>query len=158
MLNKELIASTSEEAHVLMTVKKFNASVGDMDRFYVGWSDGEFGKVNRIPFWKTEGVDRILKGIYGVIFFEDPISETIVEKQHDRDFMGAITISINGGTASFNLDGASTSSSVDGDPFDLTRSVNDVLSIRFTPPLPDIYKKVKQVFTRSRKEGVVNAA
>ena len=134
MLNKELIASTSEEAHVLMTVKKFNASVGDMDRFYVGWSDGEFGKVNRIPFWKTEGVDRILKGIYGVIFFEDPISETIVEKQHDRDFMGAITISINGGTASFNLDGASTSSSVDGDPFDLTRSVNDVLSIRFTPP------------------------
>ena len=134
MLKKELVAGTSEEAHVLMTVEEFNASVGDMDRFYVGWSDGEFGKVNRIPFWKTEGVDRILKGIYGVMFFGDSVSQTVVEKQRDRDFMGAITISINGGTASFNLDGANTSASVDGDPFDLTRSVGDVLSIRFTPP------------------------
>lgn len=34
--------------------------------------------------------------------------------------------------------------------------LGSVAYILFAPPLPDIYKKVKQVFTRSRKEGVVN--
>lgn len=160
MLKKELTTGAGEEAHVLMTVGQHFYEQGDMDVYYAGWSNdsGGYGKVDKVPYWKTPGVDRILKGIFCTWMFDSYPNSTSIEKEFgERDYMGAITIEINGAKVACDLDGLNLTARADGDPFNLKGSVGKVIPIRFTPPLQDISKKVKQVFTRSRKEGVVNA-
>lgn len=156
--NQRLLMAGGETPHVLMTVGRDTAPVygDDLDIVYKGWIRDQLGKMNRIPFWKTVGVDRVLKAIY--IESNPSIILTIVEKDAgENDYMGDITISINGVSRSYNLDFRQTTSTHGGDIFDLENSVGKVLPVMFDPPPTDIYKKIKQVFTRSRKEGVVKA-
>lgn len=156
MLKKEMVAKTADEGHVLMTVEQVFRPVGDMDVYYAGWDKGDFGNVNRIPYWKTAGSDRVLKALFCSWQFDSVPNKTIVKRFEEREYTGPIEIEINGAKVSCNFDVTQTVR-IDGDPFSLKGSVGKVIPIRFTPPLQDISKKVKLVFTRSRKEGVVNA-
>lgn len=156
MLKKEMVAKTADEGHVLMTVEQVFRPVGDMDVYYAGWDEGDFGNVNRIPYWKTTGSDRVLKALFCSWQFDSVPNKTTVKRFEEREYTGPIEIEINGAKVSCNFDVTQTVI-IDGDPFNLKGSVGKVIPIRFTPPLQDISKKVKQVFTSSQKEGVVNA-
>lgn len=136
MLNKELMmTSCGPEAHVLMTVEEVFDPVGDMDRYHAGWIEGECGSVNRIPYWKTGGENRILKGISCYWDFDLEPYETQVQKERERDYMGsAIEIEINGVKVSCNLEGTTQTVHIDGDPFNLKGSIGKTININFTPP------------------------
>lgn len=137
MLKKELTTGAGEEAHVLMTVGQHFYEQGDMDVYYAGWSNdsGGYGKVDKVPYWKTPGVDRILKGIFCTWMFDSYPNNTSIEKEFgERDYMGAITIEINGAKVACDLDGPNLTARADGDPFNLKGSVGKVIPIRFTPP------------------------
>ena len=137
MLKKELTTGAGEEAHVLMTVGQHFYEKGDMDVYYAGWSNdsGGYGKVDKVPYWKTPGVDRVLKGIFCTWTFDSYPNSTSIEKEaHEKDYMGAIIIEINGAKVGCNLDGPNLTTRTAGDPFNLKGSVGKVIPIRFTPP------------------------
>lgn len=133
MLKKEMVAKTADEGHVLMTVEQVFRPVGDMDVYYAGWDKGNFGNVNRIPYWKTTGSDRVLKALFCSWQFDSVPNKTTVKRFEEREYTGPIEIEINGAKVSCNFDVTQTVI-IDGDPFNLKGSVGKVIPIRFTPP------------------------
>lgn len=157
MLKKEMVVKQADAGHMQMTVEKIFKPVGDMDQYHAGWSEGSFGSVNTTPYWKTGGANRMLKSIYCTWQFDSLPASTTVKKEKDRDYMGSLEIEINGTKVACNIDGITQTVSIEGDPFNLYGSIGKTVSVKFTSPQTGITKKVKQVFTRSQKEGVVNA-
>lgn len=140
MLNKELLMrNTGGQQPVALTVGKFSRR----EFYYYGYDSAYFGTLTPVPFWGNNVKLAVLA------YFEDDYLTKCVPT--DRSY--AFKVYISG----YQNSPISSGESISGDPFRFTVKVGQTVYLTFDPPLPDICKKVKQVFTRSRKEGVVNA-
>lgn len=141
MLNKELLmGNTGGQQPVALTVGSYRVSG---PYFYYGYDHGYFGRLVPVPFW----------GNYAYL------SALRYDNQNNRttcsvtDRSVDLTVYVSG----YQDSPISSGESISGDPFKFAVKVGQTVYLTFAPPLQDISKKVKQVFTRSRKEGVVNA-
>lgn len=167
MLKKvSLIAKLNQEIPIKFKVSKHTYSNPGYDAYEMRW--GKYSDPNgitAIPYWTnltTDGSRAVLTKIYHIkgkipnYVDESGISLSVTGDVYDTS--KSIQVTINGTTLTMRprKDGF-VADAIPGDPWNLDGSLGKTLLVTFTPPLPDIYKKVKQVFTRSRKEGVVNA-
>jgi hypothetical protein len=141
MLNKELLMrNTGGQQPVALTVGSYRISG---PYFYYGYDRGHIGALAPVPFWDNNA----------------HLSTLRYDNQNNRTTCAATDRSVNLTVyiSGYQDSPISSGESISGDPFRFTVKVGQTVYLTFDPPLPDIYKKVKQVFTRSRKEGVVNA-
>ena len=143
MLNKELLMGNTEgQQPVALTVGSYRVSG---PYFYYGYDHGYIGRLVPVPFW----------GNYAYL------SALRYDNQNNRttcsvtDRSVDLTVYVSG----YQDSPISSGESISGDPFRFAVKVGQTVYLTFDPPPPlqDISKKVKQVFTRSQKEGVVNA-
>lgn len=170
MLKKEQLLSAEEpfRPHIVMTV-----GVKGLEYGFHGYTpsvSGYFGSIDKCPYWLIPGLPRYklinistqhsVPGIT-MISLQNETGEPMPE--HSKSITLRIKLSTGEVIEGVNLhwDEFSTSTLYGYSYSILIKKeyVGKLIGIEFAPPpLPDIYKKVKQVFTRSRKEGVVNAA
>lgn len=169
MLKKEQLLSAEEpfRPHIVMTV-----GVKGLEYGFHGYTpsvSGYFGSIDKCPYWLIPGLPRYKlinistqHGVPGItmISLQNETGEPMPE--HSKSITLRIKLSTGEVIEGVNLhwDEFSTSTLYGYSYSILIKKeyVGKLIGIEFAPPLPDIYKKVKQVFTRSRKEGVVNAA
>ena len=141
MLNKELLMrNTGGQQPVALTVASYRVSSSHL---YYGYSSGHFGWLEPEPFWGNYAYLNELR-------YDNKINSTmcsITDRSVD------VTVYVSG----YQDSPIRSGESISGDPFSFKVKVGQTVYLTFDPPLPDISKKVKQVFTRSRKEGVVDA-
>lgn len=142
MLNKELLMrNTGGQQPVALTVGSYRISG---PYFYYGYDRGHIGALAPAPFWDNNA----------------HLSTLRYDNQNNRTTCAATdrSITITVYVSGYHDSPIRSGESLFGDVFRLREKVGQTVYLTFAPPpLPDIYKKVKQVFTRSRKEGVVNA-
>lgn len=142
MLNKELLMrNTGGQQPVALTVGSYRISG---PYFYYGYDRGRIGALAPVPFWDNNA----------------HLSTLRYDNQNNRTTCAATDRSVNLTVyiSGYQDSPISSGESISGDPFRFTVKVGQTVYLTFDPPpLSDIYKKVKQVFTRSQKEGVVNA-
>lgn len=142
MLNKELLMrNTGGQQPVALTVGRYRISG---PYFYYGYDRGYIGALAPVPFWDNNA----------------HLSTLRYDNQNNRTTCAATDRSVNLTVyiSGYQDSPISSGESISGDPFRFTVKVGQTVYLTFDPPpLQDISKKVKQVFTRSRKEGVVNA-
>lgn len=145
MLNKEVALLQHDfEPHILLTVGK--------DGHDFGYSKNYMGKISKIPFWKSR--ECFLTNLYydGTMNLNTGLS---LNREDVFDISYYIDVSINGITRTF-YPYYSFEDGPGGDPYGFTNNEGKTLSVRFNPPT-GTFKKVKQTFISTRKEGVVNA-
>ena len=142
MLNKELLMrNTGGQQPVALTVGSYRISG---PYFYYGYDRGHIGALAHVPFWDNNAHLSTLR-------YDNQNNRTTCATT-DRSVN--LTVYISG----YQDSPISSGESISGDPFRFTVKVGQTVYLTFAPPpLPDIYKKVKQVFTRTLREGVVNA-
>ena len=142
MLNKELLMrNTGGQQPVALTVSSYRVSSSHL---YYGYGLGYFGWLEPRPFWGNYTYLNELR-------YDNKNNRTTCSMT-DRSV--DVTVYISG----YQDSPISSGESISGDPFRFTVKVGQTVYLTFDPPpLQDISKKVKQVFTRSQKEGVVNA-
>ena len=141
MLNKELLMrNTGGQQPVALTVGSYRVSSSHL---YYGYGLGYFGWLEPRPFWGNYTYLNELR-------YDNKNNRTTCSMT-DRSV--DVTVYVSG----YQDSPISSGESISGDPFSFAVKVGQTVYLTFDPPLLDIYKKVKQVFTRSRKEGVVNA-
>lgn len=138
--------------------------------------DRKTGAIDRIPYWEWEGADGIFRKWYLAEFYAndgnnycymtlryDNPPERGMNAKNNLEIIASVSL-VEGEMLSYHYyNYYYDSSRIDyGSPTRVTvpamkKALGSTVKVTFTPPLLDIYKKVKQVFTRSRKEGVVNA-
>lgn len=138
--------------------------------------DRKTGAIDRIPYWEWEGADGIFRKWYLAEFYAndgnnycymtlryDNPPERGMNAKNNLEIIASVSL-VEGEMLSYHYyNYYYDSSRIDyGSPTRVTvpamkKALGSTVKVTFTPPLPDICKKVKQVFTRSRKEGVVNA-
>lgn len=141
MLNKELLMrNTGGQQPVALTVGSYRISG---PYFYYGYDRGRIGALAPVPFWDNNA----------------HLSTLRYDNQNNRTTCAATDRSVNLTVyiSGYQDSPISSGESISGDPFRFTVKVGQTVYLTFAPPLPDIYKKVKQVFTRTLREGVVNA-
>lgn len=150
MLNKKILAGggAGEEApHVKLTVGEKSVTGGSS----YGWSSSKssnYGSISRIPVW---GATRLL-----YLSTDKNSTKCGVAGQELNISIRRLDTGYEIKIALKNIGGGFATGYTTGSLFAITDNGKTVPLV-FTPPLQDISKKVKQVFTRSRKEGVVNA-
>lgn len=167
MLKKaSLIAKLNQEIPIKFKVSKYTYPDPGYDAYEMKW--GKYSDPNgitAIPYWTnltTDGSRAVLTEIYHIKGkipnYVDESGITLSVTGDVYDTSKSIQATINGTTLTMRprKDGF-VADAIPGDPWNLDGSLGKTLLVTFTPPLPDIYKKVKQVFTRTLREGVVNA-
>ena len=135
MLNKELLMrNTGGQQPVALTVGRRKEDYG----FYTG-----MGSLVPVPVWA--GYVKIETLAY---FGQEDFT---ICHSNDRSYTFVVYVSGYGDA------GITSGESREGDCYNFRDKVDQTMYLTFAPPLQDISKKVKQVFTRSQKEGVVNA-
>lgn len=142
MLNKELLmGNTGGQQPVALTVGSYRVS---RSHLYYGYGLGYFGWLEPRPFWGNYTYINELR-------YDNKDNRTTCSMT-DRSV--DVTVYVSG----YQDSPISSGESISGDPFSFTVKVGQTVYLTFDPPpLQDISKKAKQVFTRSQKEGVVNA-
>lgn len=139
MLNKELLIGAKQgQRKVQLTIGAFTFPTGKA----YGYNRADnVGSLDALPWWSSE-IEAMNFLAYYTMF-----------KRTSFKAPNGVTVFVEGYPQSISSD-----SWLDGDPYSMDGEIGGVRYLTFAPtPLPDIYKKVKQAFTRSRKEGVVNA-
>lgn len=148
MLNKELIAVAGEEAtpHVILTVGSKWTIGGNS----YGWENASFGSISRVPVW---GDARL------IVLSTKIKSSTTTFGVSGQEPIGNISIRRldTGYEIKINLNYSEDMSTGSATGKLFSEADNTVPLVFTPPPLQDISKKVKHGFTRSQKEGVVNA-
>ena len=138
MLNKELLMGAKQgQRKVQLTIGVFTLPTGKV----YGYNRADnVGSLDALPWWSSE-IEAMNYLAYYNMF-----------KRTGFKAPDGVTVFVEGYPQSI-----STDTWLNGDPYSMDAEIGGIRYLTFAPPLPDIYKKVKQVFTRSRKEGVVNA-
>lgn len=133
--------NTGGQQPVALTVGSYRISG---PYFYYGYDRGHIGALAPVPFWDNNVRLSTLR-------YDNQNDHTTCAAT-DRIFN--LTVYISG----YQDSPIRSGESISGDPFRFTVKVGQTVYLTFDPPpLQDISKKIKQVFTRSRKGGVVNA-
>ena len=139
MLNKELLMGAKQgQRKVQLTIGAFTFPTGKA----YGYNRADnVGSLDALPWWSSE-IEAMNFLVYYTMF-----------KRTSFKAPNGVTVFVEGYPQSISSD-----SWLDGDPYSMDGEIGGVRYLTFDPPpLQDISKKVKQVFTRSQKEGVVNA-
>ena len=139
MLNKELLMGAKQgQRKVQLTIGAFTFPTGKA----YGYNRADnVGSLDALPWWSSE-IEAMNFLAYYTMF-----------KRTSFKAPNGVIVFVEGYPQSISSD-----SWLDGDPYSMDGEIGGVRYLTFDPPpLQDISKKVKQVFTRSRKEGVVNA-
>lgn len=138
MLNKELLIGAKQgQRKVQLTIGAFTFPTGKA----YGYNRADnVGSLDALPWWSSE-IEAMNFLAYYTMF-----------KRTSFKAPNGVTVFVEGYPQSISSD-----SWLDGDPYSMDGEIGGVRYLTFAPPLQDISKKVKQVFTRSQKEGVVNA-
>ena len=141
--------NTGGQQPVALTVGSYRISG---PYFYYGYDRGHIGALAPVPFWDNSAAPFGDNNVRLSTLRYDNQNNRTTCAATDRIFN--LTVYISG----YQDSPISSGGSISGDPFRFTVKVGQTVYLTFDPPpLQDISKKVKQVFTRSRKEGVVNA-
>lgn len=138
MLNKELLMGAKQgQRKVQLTIGVFTLPTGKV----YGYNRADnVGSLDALPWWSSE-IEAMNFLAYYTMF-----------KRTSFKAPNGVTVFVEGYPQSISSD-----SWLNGDLYSMDGEIGGIRYLTFDPPLQDISKKVKQVFTRSRKEGVVNA-
>lgn len=138
MLNKELLMGAKQgQRKVQLTIGVFTLPTGKV----YGYNRADnVGSLDALPWWSSE-IEAMNFLAYYTMF-----------KRTSFKAPNGVTVFVEGYPQSISSD-----SWLNGDLYSMDGEIGGIRYLTFAPPLQDISKKVKQVFTRSRKEGVVNA-
>lgn len=139
MLNKELLMGAKQgQRKVQLTIGVFTLPTGKV----YGYNRADnVGSLDALPWWSSE-IEAMNFLAYYTMF-----------KRTSFKAPNGVTVFVEGYPKSISSD-----SWLNGDLYSMDGEIGGIRYLTFDPPpLQDISKKVKQVFTRSRKEGVVNA-
>lgn len=136
-----------QEYHVVITVG-YKKSIGIEGYGYSTKNNAPYGSIDRIPYWNSPDV------------YLTKLESTFINGNFSQDLLvtnekhGLSAMVVNGKSMRvYDIEFRNTNPP----PLVDSSLKGKEVRIKFTPPLPDISNKVKQVFTRSQKEGVVNA-
>lgn len=139
MLNKELLIGAKQgQRKVQLTIGAFTFPTGKA----YGYNRADnVGSLDALPWWSSE-IEAMNYLAYYNMF-----------KKTSFKAPNGVTVFVEGYPQSISSD-----SWLNGDLYSMDGEIGGIRYLTFDPPpLQDISKKVKQVFTRSQKEGVVNA-
>lgn len=152
--NVTITVAFQQDYHIVVTVGGHKTS-GIPGAYRRGYVVNAYGSVDRIPYWGTVGM--YLQQLVSLFNRTgETFSQNYVSLAENKNLN---SIKVNGKTFTFTGDsGNKTGSSLEPPALFDSSSEGKEVRIKFDPPLPDIYKKVKWVFTRAWQEGTVNAA